>query len=537
MNEAYQQLLGYITGIWRRRWYVVAIAWLICGAGWTMVASLPDKYESSARIYVDMDTMLGPLMRGIAVEMNLAQQIDLMQRTVFSRPNLEKISMLTDLDLRVTTPEEKDQMLDALGKKVQLVQQGRNLFRVTYEDTDRQLTKRVVQAVLQIFVEGNLGASRKDMDATRKFLTDQLADYEKQLVDSEEKLADFKRKNMGLMPGEKSYHEHLTTVAGDVERTQAYLEEATRVRETLQQQLAEVPQYFTQATSGSSAAAMAMSSGPQDTPLGPESDNSLRIYEMQKSIDALLMRYTENHPDVVVLKKKVEELKQQQKKETEERLKAQKDEGPIEPIPTANGDDNKIPNPLYEQIKLQLVKQESVVAALKQRVETRKEELAKWQQMASYAPQVEAELARLMRDYDVIRKGYQELRARQESAKLARELETKAQKVQFRIIDPPLVPMKPSGPNRPMYLSGVLMGGIGAGLAFAFLLAQINSTFSSVQALRMTFQLPVVGSVTAIRAPGDTWRRNRELVSYAIVCLGLFAAYTGLTAVEMMHKV
>jgi polysaccharide chain length determinant protein (PEP-CTERM system associated) len=535
MNDAYQQILGYIFGVWRRRWYVVAIAWLICGAGWTMVASLPDKYESSARIYVDMDTMLGPLMRGIAVEMNLAQQIDLMQRTVFSRPNLEKISMLTDLDLRVTTPEEKDKMLDALAKKLSLVQQGRNLFKVTFEDVDRQLTKRVVQAVLQIFVEGNLGASRKDMDTTRKFLNDQLADYEKQLVDAEAKLADFKRKNMGLMPGDRTYHEQLAAASADAERTQSYLDEAIKVRETLQQQLSQIPQFFAQNSDSAPGAAMALSSAEsQDSPAGPESDISLRIYEMQKSMDSLLMRYTENHPDVVVLKKRIDELKQQQKKELQERLAAQKDDAPPPVAPTA--EDNKVPNPLYEQIKLQLVKQESIVAALKQRLETRKEELAKWQNMANTAPQVEAKLAQLMRDYDVIRKGYQELRTRQESAKLARDLETKAQKVQFRIIDPPLVPMKPSGPNRPLLLSGVLFGGIGAGLAFAFLLAQINTSFSNVQALRNAFQLPVVGSVTAIRAPGETWRRKRELISFAMVCLGLVAAYGGLTAVEMMHR-
>jgi len=205
-------------------------------------------------------------------------------------------------------------------------------------------------------------------------------------------------------------------------------------------------------------------------------------------------------------------------------------------VATASPDDSHIPNPLYEQIKLQLVKQESIIAALKQRLEGRKEELDKWQKMANTAPQVEAQLAQLMRDYDVIKKGYQELRARQESAKLARDLETKAQKVQFRIIDPPLVPMKPSGPNRPMLLSAVLFGGIAAGLAFAFLLAQINTSFSSVQALRNAFQLPVVGSVTAIRAAGERWRRKRELFSFALVCLGLMAAYGGLTAVEMMHR-
>jgi polysaccharide chain length determinant protein (PEP-CTERM system associated) len=534
MNDAYQQAVAAIVAVWRRRWYVAAIAWLICGAGWTMVASMPDKYESSARIYVDMDTMLGPLMRGLAVEMNLTQQIDLMQRTVFSRPNLEKISLLTDLDLRVTTPEEKDQMLDSLQKKLSIVQQGRNLFKVTFEDLDRQLTKRVVQAVLQIFVEGNLGASRKDMDTTRKFLQDQLTDYEKQLIVAEENLAEFKRKNMGLLPGERGYHEHLSQVAGDLERTQAFANEAIQVRDTLQKQLAEIPQFFTTPQGGSQPImTTAMLSGPQETPLGPESDVTLRIYEMQKNIDALLMRYTESHPDVVILRKRIEEMKQQQKKELEERLASQKVDLPIE---TSN-EPSKIPNPLYEQIKLQLVKQEAVVAALNQRITSRKEELQKWRNMAQTAPQVEAELQRLVRDYDIIRKGYHELRARSESARLARDLETKAQKVQFRIIDPPLVPMKPSGPNRPMFLSGVLLAGIGSGLAFAFALGQINTSFPSVSALRNTFQLPVVGSVTAITAPAERWRRRRELVSFVLVCLGLFAAYIGLTTVEMLHRI
>jgi len=534
MNEAFEQILTGLNLVWRRRWYVIAIAWLICGAGWTMVASLPNKYESSARIYVDMDTMLGPLMRGIAVEMNLAQQIDLMQRTVFSRPNLEKISMLTDLDLRVTTPEEKNQMLDGLAKKLAIAQQGRNLFRVTYEDTDRELTKRVVQAVLQIFVEGNLGASRKDMDATSKFLNDQIGDYEKQLNDAEAKLAEFKRTHLGLMPGDKGYLERLTALAADLERTQTYTDEAVQVRNTIQKQLSEIPQYLSQSQS-SQPATLAMSSGSADGPAGPESDLTLRIYEMQRNIDSLLMRYTENYPDVVVLKKRLEEMKQQQKKELEERMAAQDAE--VNPVQVAANDNGKLSNPLYEQVKLQLVKQESVVAALSTRVATRKEELAKLRSQVDVAPQVESELQRLIRDYDIIKRGYNELRARQESARLARELETKAQKVQFRIIDPPLVPLRPSGPDRPIYLSGVLLAGIGAGIALAFVLGQINATFGSIQALRAAFQLPVIGSVTIISPASERWRRKRELFSYFVVCVGLLAAYFGLTAVEMMRKV
>ena len=130
MSDVYQEILRYIGSIWRRRWYAIAIAWLICGAGWTTVASLPDRYESSARIYVDMDTMLGPVMRGIAVEMNLLDQIDIMRRTLLSRPNLEKILLMTDLDLTVKNDQDKERLIDSLAHRINIVQQGRNLFEI-----------------------------------------------------------------------------------------------------------------------------------------------------------------------------------------------------------------------------------------------------------------------------------------------------------------------------------------------------------------------------------------------------------------------
>ncbi|HEX9835832.1 MAG TPA: XrtA system polysaccharide chain length determinant [Alphaproteobacteria bacterium] len=526
MNETYEQILASIKSVWHRRWYVAAIAWLVCGAGWTLVASLPDKYESQARIYIDMDTMLGPLMRGLAVEMNVFQQIDLMQRTLFSRPNLEKIALLTDLDLQVSTPEQKDALLEGLKKKLAIAQQGRNLFQITYEDFDRQLTKRVVQAVLQIFVEGNLGASRKDMDTTRRFLQDQIADYEKQLVAAEERLAEFKRQNMGMMPGEHSYYDTLVRATDDHQRTQAFVDEAVKVRDSLKQQLAEIPEFFT--SPKEDARTMAMVGGGL---AGPESDLSLRILDMERTIDGLLLRYTENHPDVVVLRKRVAEMKAQLEKETQERL------AHVSENPTPNGaGDAKFPNPLYEQIKLQLVKQEAVIAALQRRTAAKKQDMDKLAGLAKTAPQIEAELQRLNRDYDIIKRGYLELRQRQESAKLARDLETKAQKIQFRIVDPPLVPAKPSGPNRPLFLSVVLAAGVASGSVFAFLLGQLNKTFPSAQSLRHAFTYPVIGGVTAISSPADRWRRMRELVSFGLVCLGLFAAYGGLVAVELLTK-
>lgn len=526
MNELYVQVLGYLTSIWRRRWYAIAISWLVCGAGWTMVAGLPDKYESQARVYVDMDTMLGPLMKGIAVQVNMFQQIDIMQRTLLSRPNLEKVILMTDLDLKIKSDGEKEALIEKLENSISIRQQGRNLFRVAYDDREPAITKRVVQAVLQIFVESNLGSSRKDMDSTRRFLSDQIKDYERQLELAENKLATFKRKNLGMLPGEGNYYSNMQAMRTQYKRTLGQMAEASTVRDELKQQLTSVPQ-FLELAGGTPEIALASSAGD-----GPESDTQIRIFELQKVVDSLLTRYTAKHPDVATTIKRLEVLK----KELAEERKAEfgpTEDGPVEEQPVEGGK-NVVPNPVYEQVKIQLVQQEAAIAAFKRRVEKEAVEVKKWEQMAGRVPQVEAELARLSRDYEIVKRGYEELRQRQESARLASDMETKAQKVQFRIVDPPKLPLKPSGPNRPLFMAVVLFAGLGAGFAFAFLLGQVNSTFQTVQRLRQTFALPVLGCVTAITSVGERRRRRRELLGFGLVAASLIVAFGGLLMVEVM---
>ena len=70
MNEIIEQLLGYLRGIWRNRWYAMVCAWLVCLLGWTVVFILPDQYEVSARVIVDTQTILQPLLKGLTVEVD-----------------------------------------------------------------------------------------------------------------------------------------------------------------------------------------------------------------------------------------------------------------------------------------------------------------------------------------------------------------------------------------------------------------------------------------------------------------------------------
>ena len=108
MRELYEQLITYLKGIWRYRWFMMLVIWVVCIVGWGVVYQMPDKYESSARVHVDTQSMLQPLLRGLTISTNSGQRVQLVTRTLLSRPNLEKLARMTDLDLVALTPTDME---------------------------------------------------------------------------------------------------------------------------------------------------------------------------------------------------------------------------------------------------------------------------------------------------------------------------------------------------------------------------------------------------------------------------------------------
>ncbi|TVR63354.1 MAG: chain length determinant family protein, partial [Candidatus Competibacteraceae bacterium] len=178
MQELIEMVLGYVRGIWRNRWYALVCAWLVCVVGWTMVYQMPDQYRASARVYVDTQSILRPLMRGMAVDVNPGAQIGLVTRTLLSRPNLEKIARMTDLD--VQSAEGLEGAIGRLQGRVGLASQrgDTNLYTVTYMDQNPQLARNIVQSVITVFGENLLGDTRMDTDTAQRFLDRQISEHE-----------------------------------------------------------------------------------------------------------------------------------------------------------------------------------------------------------------------------------------------------------------------------------------------------------------------------------------------------------------------
>ena len=139
--------------MWRQRWLGLAVAWLVSVIGAVAVMRVPDKYEASARIFVDTQSILQPLMAGLAVQPNIEQQVVMLSRTLISRPNVERLVRMADLDLKVKSKAEQDELVDGLMKSLEIKSAGRdNLYTLAYRDSDPEKAKRVVQSLVSIFV-------------------------------------------------------------------------------------------------------------------------------------------------------------------------------------------------------------------------------------------------------------------------------------------------------------------------------------------------------------------------------------------------
>lgn len=529
MEDLYRQLISVLYGMWQRRWYAVAVAWFFCLAGWGAVATLPDQYESYARIYIDTDPMLRPLMRGISVDVNVMSQIEVMQRTLKSRPNLSKVVRMTDLDLTVQNERQMEALLTGLEKNVEVASQGGNLVRVAYENSDPQLAKRVVQALMTIFVETNLGRSRKDLAGARRFIDEQIREYELELNAAEKRLSDFKRDNMGFLPGENNYFTQMANARRNYEMERAKLDELIIRRNELQRQLAAIPQYLTVTTPlGPMAAGGPFGEGGSTGIAGASTSAPARVKSLEQTLANLLLRYTERHPDVVGVKKELDLLRNASL--TTENGDAESAGSGAAIISAGN---TTISNSVYEQTKLEIIDLEAQIKVGVPRVQKVNDEFNDLKKMAQTVPVVEAELSRLNRDYGVIKRNYEEMLGRREKARIEQSIETKSDKVIYNMIEPPQVPVKPSSPNRPLFLSIVLVVALGSGTGLAFVLSQISATFATVQSLRESFALPVLGAVTALVAETD---RRKDLLGYsmfAVTFLGLLLTYGGVLALEL----
>ena len=494
MAELTAVILTFLKAIGKYRWYAIIISWTVAVIGWVVVYSLPNDYQASARVYVDTQSVLKPLLSGMTTLPNLDQQVMFMRRTLISRPNVERVIRMVDLDIKTKNVKEHEKLVDELIEKIKISGTERDdIYTISYNNPDPKLGKDVVQSLLTIFVEGSFGGKKQDSDKAVQFIDDQIKSYEEKLTIAENALKDFKIKNMGLLPrGANDYSAQMVDTTDRLSQARLELAEAEQARNAIRRQIggSDVP------------------GKPRALP-NPELDD--RILAANKTLDALRMQYTEQHPDIVGTRRLIAQLE-------EKKRDAAKNAGP-------NADPGASYSPMLQQLKVSLSEAEARVASLRARVDEFSSRAQRLRSQSTAAPEVEAQLSQLNRDYTVNKENYQKLVERRESAKLSGDLSSATDMLTFRVIDPPTAPLTPAGPPRARYMTAVFALALAAGLGVALLMSQFRPTFLSQASLREVTGVPILGSISMNWTPEQKAAHKKRLYALAASVFMLFGAY------------
>lgn len=515
MKETLGQLLMQVRGAWRFRWHALLAAWAIAIVGWAIAVGLPNEYEARARVYVDTDSVLKPLLSGLAVNTDEKSRVTMMARVIMGTTNLERVARETGLANRVHTPESFQELIDSLGKEIK-VDGSDNIFTITYRDHDPTMAQRVVQHLLDAFEEDTLGIKRADSGSAQQFLEAQIHDYESRLRASEDQLANFQRQNVGLLPGQQSgdYFTRLQSENGKLQDMQARLRVLLDRRTELQKQLdGEEPTFglFSSNTGSGDSSTAAIDA---------------EIVEDRREIAQLLLQYTEKHPRVIALRARIAQLESQKAAALKAPPKKPASGMPALTDPSQAANYALDLNPVYQNLRIELSQTDVNMAELREQIAEETRVVNDLKSRVNAIPVVEAQYAQLNRDYAVTKAQYDQLLQRLDSAKLSEQAEANTDQVKFRIIEPPVVPLVPAGPNRLLFITLALLAALAGGIGLAVLLNEMKPVFLSRAMLAGVTGLPVLGSVSFLSSAVTRRLLRRKALLVAAGGAFLLVAYT-----------
>ncbi len=510
MDELFNQIFSIARGVWKHRWPGLLVAWVVGAIGAAVVLWVPDKYEASARIFVDTQSILKPLMSGLAVQPNIDQQVVMLSRTLISRPNVEKLIRMADLDLGEKSKDGQEALIERMTKTLEIKNVGRdNLYTLGFRDSNPDKAKRVVQSLVSIFVESSLGDTRKDSDTAKKFIDEQIKTYVAKLEEAEGRLKEFKLRNIETQTADgKDMSARLGEISNQMNQARLELKEAENARDAAKKQLEGEK---SQSASISQRSLLQESATSVATP-----EIDARINAQKTNIDALLQRFTDQHPDVITARKLVKDLEEQKRKEVQELRKI------AMAAPVAGSGNSSLAS---QELGRMLATAEVQVASLRARVGEYESRFNRARELMKTAPQIESEYSQLNRDYAINKKNYEDLVARRESAALSGDLEGAAGIVDFRLIDPPRVSPQPVAPNRLLLLPLALLVAIGAGIATAFVASQLRAVFFDARTLRDAVGLPLLGVVTLVISNTEMAKERSDLRRFVAASSGLVGVF------------
>ena len=506
----------YLLLISRRRWFIIAPFCLAMIVGMGLAVKLPKLYEATTLILVQPqrvpEKMVAPVVSG-----GIESRIDTLSQQIMSRSNLERVIAKFNL---FTGPNSAEMLMDdkieSLRKRIK-VELGRgprsgnsaDSFSIIFQDHDPQTTMRVANGLATYFIDENLKSREGTAVGTSNFLDSELESSRKRLEDQEKLLKQFREKNMGELP------EQLDTNLRILDSLKSQL---TQKEESLRSARVSLAALESEIAIRQRAIA-AMRPPPGPAPTGRENEDQMSLAQLKDKLAGLRASYTDQHPDVVRLKARIDRLEKEQASAPPSSGKADEGAGATGAYGSA-------------QLNADTIRQKTVllgaISALEADIARATKEIREHQRRIEATPKREQEMLTINRDYENIKASYSSLLNRKLEADIGVNMEKKQKGEQFQVIDVARLPEKPVSPNLPKIFMISVVAGLGLGAGCIFLLETMDTSVRHLDKLEEEIGLPVLSIMPRIFTAEDR-KRHRWIAAATtasiLVALALAAAF------------
>ncbi len=494
-------IIEIVRAVWREiilwRFWVVAVFLLITFSLLGIGFYWPERYQTEATLYADNKNIIEPLLEGRA-EVTETDHSRQAREIIYTRRILSQVAEKVGLLNQNSSDQAREAVINKLRANITIENVGREYFRVIYSDRDQEYSFSVLNAAIETFIADSSNQRRQESRSAYEFIDQQVEAYKRQLLVAEKQLKDFRAGN--LDGDSQSVTRKIEQLRSEIEELKLSIDETEAKRRSIREQINNESEYLT-------------AKGKLDEEVG-------RLEVLNNQLDSLRLVYQETYPDIVSLK---------------QQISAQ--ELVIESLRSGDryasrlSQSESVENPLYEELRVRGSEIELDLNSLRKRKEAIERILEEEFKRAERVAENEAELSELVRDYDVTREIYEEMLGRKEKARLSMTLDVEGQGINFKIQEPPVYPIQPSGLRfvHFMLVAPILGFIVSLGLIIFYVLVDPRLRSVSMLESMMPDNVEILAEIPHINTTLSKRLIRTDMVVILVVCLLAAGLYIGIT--------
>ena len=496
--QNFKEIVRYLRALYRHRYLFIVVSLLIMTLIGAYAFTLPKKYSADTTVFIERN-VIDSLVRGIAVSPDINDRIRVLRYAILSRDLVTKTLEDIGSDVFTKPMGEQQSYISKLIERINLRIRGQELFILSLIDKDPVFAQKFVNTLVGKYVEENISSKRDETYGANRFLKEQIETFKTKLEAAEDKIIEFRKKNgIYFSVDEGATLANIRTLAGQIENIELTEDTLKARKKQIKSQLDSLPETIDMVS---------------------ETAEGGRLAQMEARLNNLLLKYTDNYPEVIRLKSEIEAL---------ERRLAKPDNTENKPERTRLTS----LNPLHQELQGQLFGIDAELSSMAARKLNLQRTIAKRENELREVPEARKELGILVQQRDSIRNVYDELLGRMSQSEVSKQMEIGNKAATFRIVDAAVLPEVPVSPNMLKMFLLAVVGGLGCGVGVIYLIESMDTKVRDV-AMFETLGVEVLAVVPSIIDPQVAKRAWRKDVMITFLAGIYFLCFTGVFVYEI----